>query len=359
MSALDMREMIEAAAAADQPVILWGSPGTGKTAIIGAIAKRRGAILETLIGSTLDPTDVGGHLVPTASGEVRVSPPPWARRIRQALDQGRPAWLFLDELSCAPSAVQAAMLRIVHERYVGELDIRGCYVIAAANPSESAADGGWLSRPMAGRMTHIDFKVDSAAWAAGELAGWGKARSYGHARAAALVSAYISAHPQALLDEAPKGDRGAASPRTWSALAALMGSLLDSGRADTPQTAAIRVGHLGGGTVGDGSFSAFAAYAGTLELPDPEDVLAGRAALPTRGDRIAATLAAVVAAATREHQDQDARIQAAWSVLGKSRKDVSLTAASALIEQTGYIPDEACELASALRDAKRAIGVTS
>src|ERR1017187_1286671 len=122
--------VIEALIAADVPVLLWGPPGVGKTAALLSLAKRANAHVEVLIGSTCDPIDVGGYLVPDASGVVCSSPPPWARRLSEALADNCPAWLMLDELSCAPPSVHAALLRVVHERRVGELDLGGVRVVA-------------------------------------------------------------------------------------------------------------------------------------------------------------------------------------------------------------------------------------
>jgi len=48
---------------------------------------------------------------------VRFAPPSWALRLAEA---GH-GLLFLDELSTAPPAVQAALLRVVLERAVGDL----------------------------------------------------------------------------------------------------------------------------------------------------------------------------------------------------------------------------------------------
>ena len=54
--------------------------------------------------------------------------------------------LFLDELSTAPPAVQAALLRVVLERVVGDLTLPDeVAVVAAANPPDQAADGWDLS----------------------------------------------------------------------------------------------------------------------------------------------------------------------------------------------------------------------
>ena len=60
--------------------------------------------------------------------------------------------LFLDQLSTAPPAVQAALLRVALERTVCDLELpAGVAVVAAANPPEQAASGWDLSRPLASR----------------------------------------------------------------------------------------------------------------------------------------------------------------------------------------------------------------
>ena len=70
--------------------------------------------------------------------ETRFAPPQWARRLAAAGS----GLLFLDELTTAPPAVQAAMLRVVLERAVGDLALpREIRIVAAANPPGIAADG--------------------------------------------------------------------------------------------------------------------------------------------------------------------------------------------------------------------------
>lgn len=59
------KELVVAALSCDQPVMLIGDPGVGKSALAALVAKDLGLPLETLIGSTLDATDVGG--LPTVS----------------------------------------------------------------------------------------------------------------------------------------------------------------------------------------------------------------------------------------------------------------------------------------------------
>src|SRR5699024_1498779 len=114
---------------ADVPVLLWGSPGTGQTSAVIDLATAAGWVHEVVVGAIREPTDFAG--LPVVSGnEVRFAPPRWARRLAGAGE----GLLFLDELTTAPPAVQAAMLRVVLEREVGDLPLpAGVRIVAAAN----------------------------------------------------------------------------------------------------------------------------------------------------------------------------------------------------------------------------------
>src|SRR5205085_2231811 len=156
------------AVAARVPVLLWGAPGTGKTSAVRALAASKGWACETVIASIREPSDFAGLPI-VVDGGVRFAPPTWARR----LADGGPAVLFLDEISTAPPAVQAALLRVVLERVVGDLELPpDVAVVAAANPPEQAADGWDLSAPLANRFCHLDWTVEPAAFAQGLAGGW-------------------------------------------------------------------------------------------------------------------------------------------------------------------------------------------
>src|SRR5581483_4951918 len=161
-------EALGVAVAARGPVLLWGAPGTGKTSAIRAMAEVMGLPCEPVIASIRAPSDFAGLPI-VVGGEVRFAPPAWARRLAEA---GR-GLLFLDELSTAPPAVQAALLRVVLERVVGDLELPAeVAVVAAANPPEQAADGWDLSAPLANRLCHLSWDVDPRAVADGLAGGW-------------------------------------------------------------------------------------------------------------------------------------------------------------------------------------------
>ena len=337
MSATDI---IRAYIKADIPVLLWGEPGTGKTSAVMALAREEHAHIEVLIGSQLDPIDVGGYLLPTMGTVVNV-PPPWARRLREALDDGRPAWLMLDELSCAPPPVQAALLRVVNERAVGELSILGCRVLAASNPIDASADGGDLAAATSNRWAHVEWKLETSTWISGTLSGWGNELTRSEAAAASSICSWIMQSPTALLSRSSAGDGKAwPSPRSWSAA---MRALAHG----TPALARALVA----GCVGDAAASEWHTYHSARDLPDPEALLDGTAKLPKRGDQVSASLLAVVAAALSQHDTREGRITLAWKLLASARPDCALVAARTLIDATDEVPDEAKELAARIRKA--------
>jgi len=129
--------LLAIAVATNTPVILWGEPGIGKTATIAAIARSLRLPLETVIASIHEPSDFSGLPIPTGD-EVTFAPPSWAVRLAR---EGK-GILFLDEISTAPPAVQAALLRVVLEKTIGQFRLPDSVrIIAAANPPGLAAGG--------------------------------------------------------------------------------------------------------------------------------------------------------------------------------------------------------------------------
>jgi len=338
-------EALGVAVAARVPVLLWGAPGTGKTSAIRAMADVMGLPCETVIASIREPSDFAG--LPVIAGDsVRFAPPRWAIRLAE---RGT-GILFLDELSTAPPAVQAALLRVVLERTVGDLTLPDqIAVVAAANPPEQAADGWDLSAPLANRLCHLSWETTPKAIADGLAAGW-KAPEVpilpdgweaGEALSRGLVAAFLHVRPALALappNDAAAAGRGWPSPRTWEMAARLMTAALAAGASEAARSALVR------GAVGEGAGVEFLAWLVEMDLPDPEEVLADPSSfrLPKRGDRAYAALASIAAAVAAVPTPE--RWTAGWQVLGRCAETVPDVAATAAMVLAKCRPPDLTEM---------------
>ncbi|MFE1512534.1 AAA family ATPase [Streptomyces sp. NPDC001273] len=317
-------EALTLAVAADLPVLLWGEPGIGKTAALNQLAASLDLPLTTVIASVHEPSDFSGLPVvgddPAEQG-VPMAPPDWAVRLVRA---GR-GLLFLDELSTAPPAVQAALLRLVLERRIGALRLPpGVRIVAAANPRASAADGWELSPPLANRFVHLTWTHDHEVVVRGLGGTWPRAtlprldpeklpEAVRFARRA--VCAFLTARPP-LVHRLPNSEarRGGPwpSPRSWDMTLTLIAFATAAGSSRDVLSLLVR------GTVGDGPGLELLASLDRLDLPDPEVLLAdpARAELPERGDLRQAVLDAVVAAVRA--RPEKSRWDAAWALLARA-----------------------------------------
>ncbi|MGV9600925.1 AAA family ATPase [Streptosporangium sandarakinum] len=317
-------EALTLAVAADLPVLLWGEPGIGKTAALQQLAEALNLPLTTVIASVHEPSDFSGLPVvgddPAVQG-VPMAPPDWAVRLAHA---GR-GLLFLDELSTAPPAVQAALLRLVLERRVGALRLpAGVRIVAAANPRSSAADGWELSPPLANRFVHLQWRHDHDVVVRGLGGTWPRASlpcldperlSGAVTFARRAVCGLLTARPD-LVHRLPNNEahRGGPwpSPRSWEMALCLTAFATAADASKDALSMLVR------GAVGDGPGLELLAVMDRMDLPDPEALLADPAAaeLPQRGDLRQAVLDGVVAAVRKRPEKE--RWDAAWALLARA-----------------------------------------
>lgn len=311
------------AVAANLPVLLWGQPGIGKSSTLEQLATGLGLPLETVIASVHEPSDFSGLPVvgadPARNG-IPMAPPDWAVRLHRAGD----GLLFLDELSSAPPAVQAALLRVVLERRVGSLALPArVRIVAAANPPSTAADGWQLAPPLANRFVHLPWRHVPEVVVRGLGGVWPSVplprldRSLADdavARARAAVCDFLRVRPDYTHRMPASADgRGGAwpSPRTWE----MAVRLLAFGYASDAEYEAVAIAVRG--VVGDGAGLELLAFLDRRDLPDPEAMLAdpGAFAPPQRGDLVHAALEALVTAVRSDPTRE--RWRAAWSILAR------------------------------------------
>ncbi|MFH8238972.1 AAA family ATPase [Streptomyces sp. NPDC018321] len=365
-------EALTLAVAADLPVLLWGEPGIGKTAALTQLADSLDLPLTTVIASVHEPSDFSGLPIvgddPAVQG-VPMAPPQWAVQLVRA---GR-GLLFLDELSTATPAVQAALLRVVLERRVGALRLPpGVRIVAAANPRASAADGWELSPPLANRFVHLYWTHDPQVVVRGLGGVWPRAElprlqaqrlPEAVALARRAVCGFLKARPT-LIHRLPSSEarRGGAwpSPRSWEAALTLLAFATAASVSRDVLALLVR------GAVGDGAGLELLAHLDRMDLPDPETLLADPAAaeLPERGDLRQATLEAVVAAVGARPRRE--RWEAAWAVLAGALETgtpdllvAPVTALAALRRDDWEVPDTVERLTGVIglaRQAERSVG---
>lgn len=362
------------------PVILEGQPGTAKTSKIQELTNECGLDLQSVIASLREPSDFLGLPIPRqmddGSTSVEYAAAKWAVDIREA----KHGLVFFDEINTAPPAVQAALLRVVFEGVVGELQLPPeVRFIAAMNSTEDAA-GGWdLAPPLANRFGHFKWDPpDAEDWGDWLLAGAGedtakpgsaaaeekrvlKAWDGPWAQARGLIAGFIRRRPE-LLHKMPKpGDPKASkawpSPRTWEMAARAHAGAQVHGLNDEDRE------HLIAAFIGVEPTNELCKWLHEADLPDPADILDGKEKFKhdaQRLDRTVAVLSACAAfVAPEKAAKRKARASKLWEILGevKDAKDVVVPACRTLVRARLTGMESARPVLLALQPVLRAAGV--
>ncbi|MGH8917508.1 MAG: AAA family ATPase, partial [Actinomycetes bacterium] len=263
----------------------------------------------------------------------------------------------------APPAVQAALLRVVLERVVGDLVLPPeVAVVAAANPPEQAADGWDLSPPLANRFCHLDWPLDARTLADGFVSGWPtpappRLLTGWQARVPVTrswIAGFITVRPELALsvpEDLVGAGRAWPSPRSWDMTARLLAAAEAADTDDGVSSLLVR------GCVGTGAGVEFLTWLDEADLPDPEAVLADPDSfvLPARGDRAYAALSSIAAAVAAD--PGGGRWERGWRAFGRastSAPDVAAAAARTLARcrpPGAPLPPEVDLFAPLLRDA--------
>lgn len=299
------------------PVVMWGPPGTGKTARVFSLQSNLGIHLERWLLSRCEPIDLKPRIY--HGDKIVVARPPELERLADAplsdLLQLR-GILFLDEFNRSARETEGAALDIVDN------PPSGVAVIAACNPPSRGQATRSLESAAANRFCHLDVEADHNAWATAQVAGWGgdekgafdlpsgETLRKAETRARTLVSAFIRRKKDLL--EAPPDNPVAAgkawpSTRTWEAARRLHATAMALGLGPEDLQALIA------GCVGDGAAIEYMTFIQDADLPDPEELLADpKSYTPPKG-RVDKTVTALTGVAgALESKLDDARWKASW-----------------------------------------------
>ncbi|WP_005032769.1 ATP-binding protein [Holophaga foetida] len=226
----DLPDLAVATAHSGLALMLYGSPGIGKTALVQALGTERrlvawasqrcGQALDTLGVVTLSAPELNVEDllgVPTVEELVRRLPDGgdhafkvtrWATPA--ALDPTRPFVLFIDEPNrCDPSVRNALFQLITGRTTSGGFSLpKGSVVCMAGNRLEDRAGVRSMDTAFSNRCAHFELKVDHEAWL--DWAGSQKGFS-------PLVRAFLARHPGYLNHFDPQSPSPQQpTPRTWA-----------------------------------------------------------------------------------------------------------------------------------------------
>ena len=259
----------------------WGAPGVGKSQAVRQLAEE----LESTTGKTVTVTDVRLLLfspvdlrgVPVADTERAFCKWLMPKIFDMVGDDTHLNILFLDELSAAPQSVQAAAYQIALDRRIGEHVLpENCIVIAAGNRTTDQSVSYKMPKALCNRLLHFEIRSDYAAWRK-----WAVGRGI-----ADKVVAYLAFDQSRLCVEPESSDMAYQTPRSWEFVSMLLQTV-----SDNPE----EIHSLIAGCIGEQGAIEFEAFCrGTLDLPDMDDIFAGRpVSCPKRYDSLYALLSSM------------------------------------------------------------------
>lgn len=249
----------------NHPVMLWGSPGIGKSSVVKQIKDKltvdtgeRWGLVDYR-ASTRDNVSVMG--TPDIHGETTRWRVP--DEFPQEARDGKNGILFLDEINTADKPVLRALLGLVLDRWVGDYRLPDGWVIVAAGNLQTDRTGVTaFPRALSNRFAHINVEPDADA-AVQYMASVG---------VDPMVTSFLRWRP-ALIHDMSGTDQTFPTPRNWEVVNRLLPSVSDASR--LPAVTAV---------VGDGPAAEFEAFVRTYrDLPSLDLVLSNplQAKLPT------------------------------------------------------------------------------
>lgn len=145
----------------NEPVMLWGAPGTAKSAIVAHVTSELDGVLCDVRLGQYDSIDLRG--IPNIDGRKTVWNVPATLPFigNDAFPDNKVIVLFLDELTGALPAVQGVGYQLVNDRRVGEHELKpNVRVVAASNRDGDRGATNRMAMPLSNRLIHAEVIPD-------------------------------------------------------------------------------------------------------------------------------------------------------------------------------------------------------
>lgn len=299
------------------PLMIWGAPGIGKSALVREVATEHGLGLVDVRLAQREPVDMRGLPVPDGDSVRWLVASEWPR------DPQSRGIIFFDELTAADSTLQAAAYELILDRRLGDLYQvpAGWYIVAAGNRLEDQAVSAAMSSALANRFCHLELGADTSSWLR-----W--------ARRAELhpdVLAFLAWRPNLLFSMPAFSQRGWPSPRSWERVSYVLKMFDASGVPQEEDLLTLQVA----GLVGQDVATEFMAFHGArFEGPSAREVLfdGTKPVIPERADHRFAFATALIHEARGSALERDGAWKRLLEVTDLLGSDLAAMIVSAVLD---------------------------
>lgn len=310
VSPLQAAALLQVAVQHNQPALLVGQPGIGKSDIVAQLSKALDADVILTHPGLCDPTHAKGLPWPDpATGTAQFLP---YGDLHRALNATKRTIWFLDDFGQASQATQASFMQLLLAREVMQRKLPDCvtFVAATNRRADKAGVTGILSAVISRFAMILGLQPSLSDWTQ-----WAYANSV-HP----LVIAFLQFRPELFNTfEANSEIENYACPRTWYKLSCMLDDVL---RLPPELHAAAFCGSVGPAVAGE--FAAFTrVYA---QLPDPHAVLLSpdTAKIPAATDAKYALALALVSIVTEATLPALGRYAQRWADAGAAELAVRM-----------------------------------
>ena len=248
-----------------------GAPGVGKSQIIRQIGKKYGYKVIDIRLAQMSEVEIGGLIYPNESRTKTVWLAPDI--LPDEKRDGKNTILLLDELTSCTKRVQVAAYQLILDRRIGQYTLpEGTFVVALGNREDDDGVYIHLAGPLADRFEIHYIESDFESWK-NDFALKNGVHPY--------VIDYLTFKPAALHTQDPdSGEMVFATPRSWVRVSDILN--ID----DDVTKAVVRNKVIG--NVGAAEGTQFLEFCKKhRHVPSMEDVLGGKAGIPTKPEEAA------------------------------------------------------------------------